>query len=71
MRSVVTVLFLGAVAATAGCGIESASTAATAAAIKQKEIEAGQKAKADAEKQVGQALERMQENAQKPAEAGK
>ena len=54
-----------------GCGVESASTAATAAAIKQKEIEAGQKTKAEVEKQVGQAMEQMQQNAQKAEGADK
>lgn len=71
MKSVLALLIVGAAAATAGCGVESAGTAATAAAVKQKEIEAGQKTKAEVEKQVGQAMEQMQQNVQKSAEAGK
>ena len=73
MKSITALLVLcaAALAALAGCGVESASTAATAAAIKQKEIEAGQKTKANVEKQVGQALEQMQQNVQKSGEADK
>lgn len=71
MKSVLALLVVSAAAATAGCGVESAGTAATAAAVKQKEIEAGQKTKAEVEKQVGQAMEQMQQNVQRSAEAGK
>lgn len=49
----------------AGCGVESASTAATAAALKQKEIEAGKKTLSEAEKQIGQAVQQIQQGAEK------
>lgn len=71
MKSVVALLILCTAAATAGCGVESASTAATVVAAKQKEIEAGQKTKAEVEKQVGQAMEQLHQNAQKAGEADK
>ncbi len=57
--------------AASGCGVETASTAATAAALKQKELEAGKKTLAESEKKIGQAMERIQQNAQKPEGAGK
>ena len=57
--------------ALAGCGVDSMSAAATAAALKQKEIEAGQKTKAEAEQKIGQAIEQMQQNVQKSGEADK
>ncbi len=64
-------LVIAATVAASGCGVESASTAATAAALKQKELEAGKKTMAEAEKKIGQAMEQVQQNAQKAAGADK
>ena len=58
-------------AAMPGCGVESASTAATAVALKQKELEAGRKTLSEAEKKIGQSMEQMQQNVQKSAEGEK
>ena len=63
--AVVTVLF--ALAALAGCGVETATTAATGAAIKQKEIQEGKKTMEQAQQRIGQAMEQVQ-NAQKEAD---
>jgi NifU-like protein involved in Fe-S cluster formation len=45
----------------AGCGVETASTAATAAAIKKKEIEEGKKTEDQARRQIGDAMDRVQQ----------
>ena len=55
-------------AALTGCGVETASTAATAAAIKQKEIEEGKKTMEQAQQKVGQAMEQVQQRAEKDEE---
>jgi NifU-like protein involved in Fe-S cluster formation len=71
MRKIEVLHVLALALAVSGCGVESASTAATAAAIKQKELEAGKKTMQEAEKQIGQSMQQLQENAQKSGEAGK
>jgi methyl-accepting chemotaxis protein len=61
-------IFLIAGAALAGCGVETASTAATAAALKKQEIEQGKKTMEQAQQKIGNAMEQMQqsrENAEK------
>ncbi len=50
-----------ATAALAGCGVETASTAATAAALKKQEIEQGKKTMEQAQKKIGQSMEQMQQ----------
>lgn len=55
-------------AALAGCGVETATTAATGAAIKQKEIEEGKKTMEQAQQKVGQAMEQVQQRADKDAD---
>ncbi len=63
-----TIIVLFAAAALAGCGIETASTAATAAAMKKQEIEQGKKTMEQAQQKIGQSMEQMQqsrENAEK------
>ena len=49
----------------AGCGVETASTAATAAAIKKQEMEQGKKTMEQAQQKIGQAAEQMQQSAQR------
>ena len=54
-----------------GCGVESLSTAATAAALKQKELEAGKKTMAEAERKIGESMQQVQQGAQKAGDADK
>ncbi len=57
-------LIVGLIAVTlAGCGIDTATTAATGAAIKQREIEDGKKTMSQVEKKVSQSVEQMQQRA--------
>jgi len=46
--------------ALAGCGVETASTAATAAALKKQEIEQGKKTLEQSQQKIGNAMEQMQ-----------
>lgn len=57
-----------ALVALTGCGVETATTAATSAAIKQKEIEEGKKTMQQAQQKVGQAMEQVQQRAEKDAD---
>jgi len=50
-----------AAAALAGCGLETASTAATAAALKKQELEQGKKTMEQAQNKIGQSMEQMQQ----------
>jgi hypothetical protein len=56
-----------ALASFAGCGVETATTAATGAAIKKQEVEEGKKTMTNVEQKVGAAMEQVQ-NAQKEAD---
>ena len=49
----------------AACGQEAATTAATSAAINQREIEEGKKTMERAQEKVGKAMEEMQQRADK------
>ena len=57
MRHVMLVLV---VASLAGCGVETATTAATGAAIKKQEMDQGKKTMSEAQQQVEQATQQMQ-----------
>ena len=57
-----------ALAALAGCGVETATTAATGAAIKKQEVEEGRKTMTQVEQKVGQAVDQMEQRAAKDAE---
>lgn len=48
----------------AGCGAEVATTAATGAAIKKKEVEAAQQTKAMAQEKIDQATQAIQQRAE-------
>jgi len=48
----------------AGCGAEVATTAATGAAIKKREVEAAQQTKARAEEKIDQATQAIQQRAE-------
>ena len=56
-------LALAVVAALAGCGVETASTAATAAALKKQEVEQGQKTMRRAQEKIDGAMQQMQQRA--------
>lgn len=55
--------FIAALAAATlcACGVETASTAATAAALKKQELEQGKKTMEQAQKKIGQSMEQMQQ----------
>jgi NifU-like protein involved in Fe-S cluster formation len=57
-----------AVAALAGCGLETATTAATSAAIKKQEIEEGKKTMERVQQKIGQAMEQAQRRTEKDDE---
>jgi len=60
-----------AVAALAGCGVETMSTAATVAAAKKKEIEQGKKTMEQMQQNIGKAMEQTQQNAERAEDAAK
>jgi hypothetical protein len=66
-----TIFALVVACAVSGCGVETVGAAATAAALKQKELEAGRKTKLEAEQKVNQAMEQVQQRAEKAGEAEK
>ena len=65
MRKLIVVIV---VFALAGCGVETVTTAATGAAIKKQEIEEGKKTMNQVEQKVGQAMEQVQQRAEKDAD---
>lgn len=58
---------LAAAALLAGCGVETASTAATAASLKKQEIEQGKKTMDQMQKSIGQAMDQANQRAQAAA----
>ncbi len=62
-------LLLVIAAALAGCGVETATTAATGAAIKKQEIEQGRKTQEDAQRKVEQAMQQLQQRADQAGDA--
>jgi hypothetical protein len=56
------------VAALAGCGVETAGTAATGAAIKKQEIEQGRKTMDQMQKNIGQTLDQGAARAERAGE---
>lgn len=62
------VIALVVAAALAGCGVETAGTAATAAAIKKQEIEQGKKTMEQMQKNIGQTLDQAGQRAQSAGE---
>jgi hypothetical protein len=60
-------LFIAA-AALAGCGVETASTAATAASIKKQELQEGQKTMQRAQGKIDGAMQQMQTRATEGSE---
>ena len=62
------IISLIAAAALAGCGVETASTAATAAALKKQEIEQGKKTMDQMQKNIGQAMDQAQHRTHQAAD---
>jgi len=62
-------VFLLAVAILAGCGVDTATTAATGAAIKKAEVEAGKKSLEQMQHKLEQAARQVDERAQRSGEA--
>ena len=58
-------------AALAGCGVETATTAATVAVAKKREIEQGKKTMEQLQQNIGKAMEQTQQNAERVEEAAK
>lgn len=61
MRQLIVIL---AAAALAGCGVETATTAATSAVIKKQEIEQGKNTMEQAKQKIDKAMEQTQQRAQ-------
>lgn len=53
-----------AIAALAGCGLETATTAATGAAARKQEVEQGQKTQDQTRKKIDQTVDLMQQRSQ-------
>ena len=54
-----------------GCGVEVATTAATSAAIKKQELEAGKQTKDLVDKKIGEATQAMQQRNEQQSNADK
>ena len=68
MKQIITAI---AIAALAGCGVETASTAATAAAVKKQEIEQGKKTMEQMQQNIGKAMEQTQQSTERADDAAK
>ncbi len=68
MRTMRPLIIIFAVAALAGCGVETATTAATGAAIKKKEIEEGRKTEERARQKIEDAMKQGGDRAPEGAE---
>ena len=68
MRTIITLL---AAATLAGCGVETASTAATAAAMKKQEVEQGKKTMEQMQQNIGKAMEPTQQSTERAEDAAK
>ena len=60
-----------AAAALAGCGVETATTAATVAAAKKQELEQGKKTMEQMQQDIGKAMEQTQQSAARADEPAK
>lgn len=58
------ILIILAAMALGGCGVETASTAATAASIKKQELEQGKRTMEQAQQKIGQSMEQLQRSAE-------
>ena len=60
-----TIVAVATMLAIAGCGVETATTAATGAVIKKQEIEEGKKTMERSQAKVEEAMQQMQQRAEK------
>jgi NifU-like protein involved in Fe-S cluster formation len=60
-------ILAAALAMLAGCGVDTASTAATGASIKKQELEEGKRTQDRAQQRIDQMQEQMQQRAQQAA----
>ena len=58
-----TLLAIATAAVLAGCGVETASTAATAASLKKQELQEGQKTMQRAQEKIDGAMQQVQQRA--------
>jgi hypothetical protein len=68
MRQIIAIALI---AVLTGCGVETATTAATVAAAKKKEIEQGKKTMEQMQQNIGKAMEQTQQSAERADEAAK
>jgi len=68
MRSIIVLV---AIAALAGCGVETATTAATVAAAKKQEIEQGKKTMEQVQQNLDKAMQQTQQSTEKADDAAK
>lgn len=68
MKQIIAVVVI---ASLAGCGVETATTAATVAASKKQEIEQGKKTMDQMQQNIGKAMEQTQQSTQRADEAAK
>jgi NifU-like protein involved in Fe-S cluster formation len=68
-RFTIHALALAATLATAGCGVETATTAATSAVIKKQEIDQGKKTMEAAQQKIEQATQQVQKQAEQTGAA--
>jgi hypothetical protein len=61
-------ILLFTIATLAGCGVETATTAATGASIKKQEVEEGKRTQERAGQRIEQMQEQMQQRAQQAAD---
>lgn len=71
MKRLLSVFTVLCAAALSGCGAQVATTAATGAAIKKQEIDAGKQTKAMADKNIEQATQAMQQRSEQTSNADK
>jgi len=57
--------------ALSACGLDTASSAATAAALKKQELEQGKKTMDQTKQKIGQAMEQMQQSQENREDAAK
>lgn len=61
------IALVGALILLAGCGVDTATTAATGASIKKQEMEEGKRSQERAQQRIDQMQEQMQQRAQQAA----
>ena len=66
MRPIIVVL---AVAALAGCGVDTMSAAGTAAALKKQELDQGKRTMEQMQKKIGEAMKQAEQHSQEAADA--